>query len=45
MPDDFHAQEMMTVEEFLRFYGNLRKVKRDRVNEVMDLIGLQDKKH
>ena len=44
MPDDFHAQEMMTVEEFLRFYGSLRKVKRDRINEVMDLIGLDDKK-
>ena len=44
MPDDFHAQEMMTVEEFLRFYGTLRKVKRDRANEVMDLVGLHDKK-
>jgi len=45
MPDDFHAQEMMTVEEFLRFYGSLRKVKRDRIIEVMDLIGLHDKKY
>ncbi|MFJ7755895.1 ABC transporter ATP-binding protein [Peribacillus muralis] len=44
MPDDFQAQEMMTVEEFLRFYGSLRKVKRDRINEVMVLIGLYDKK-
>ena len=44
MPDDFHAQEMMTVEEFLRFYGTLRKVKRDRIIEVMELIGLHDKK-
>jgi ABC-2 type transport system ATP-binding protein len=44
MPDDFHAQEMMTVEEFLSFYGSLRKVKRDRINEVMELIGLEDKK-
>jgi len=44
MPDDFHAQELMTVEEFLSFYGSLRKVKRDRINEVMDLIGLYDKK-
>lgn len=44
MPDDFHAQEMMTVEEFLSFYGSLRKVKKDRIHEVMDLIGLYDKK-
>ncbi|MGE7603506.1 ABC transporter ATP-binding protein [Peribacillus sp. NPDC097675] len=44
MPDDFQAQEMMTVEEFLSFYGSLRKVKSDRINEVIDLIGLVDKK-
>jgi len=44
MPDDFHAQEMMTVEEFLRFYGSLRKVSRERINEVISLIGLQEKK-
>ena len=44
MPDDFHVQEMMTVEEFLHFYGTLRKVKRERANEVMELVGLDDKK-
>ncbi|OLS36767.1 ABC transporter ATP-binding protein [Bacillus sp. MRMR6] len=44
MPDDFHAQEMMTVEEFLSFYGSLRKVKKDRINEVMEIIALKDKK-
>jgi ABC-2 type transport system ATP-binding protein len=44
MPDDFHAQEMMTVEEFLRFYGSLRKVKNERINEVMTLIGLENKR-
>ena len=44
MPDDFHAQEMMTVEEFLRFYGSLRKVSHERINEVFSLIGLQEKK-
>lgn len=43
MPDDFHAGAMMTVEEFLGFYGSFRKVKKDRVNEVIDLIGLSDK--
>ncbi len=45
MPDDFHAQEMMTIEEFLRFYGALRKVKGERIADVMELIGLSDKKH
>jgi len=44
MPEDFHAQEMMTVEEFHRFYGSLRKVKTERINEVMTLIGLENKK-
>ncbi|MFJ7640006.1 ABC transporter ATP-binding protein [Peribacillus sp. NPDC097225] len=44
MPDDFQAQEMMTVEEFLNFYGSLRKVKSERINEVIELIGLVDKK-
>lgn len=44
MPDDFHAQEMMTVEGFLRFYGSFRNVKKHRINEVMDLIGLGNKK-
>ncbi len=44
MPDDFHAQEMMTVEEFLSFYGAFRKVKKDRIDEVMELIGLVEKR-
>ena len=44
MPDDFHAQEMMTVEEFLRFYGSLRRVGKGRIDEVLDIIGLVEKK-
>ncbi|CAM3973526.1 ABC transporter ATP-binding protein [Mesobacillus zeae] len=44
MPDDFHAQEMMTVVEFLDFYASFRKVSKDRVNDVLDLLGLTDKK-
>jgi len=44
MPDDFHAQEMMTVIEFLRFYGNFRKVGKARVDEVMEMIGLEEKR-
>ncbi len=42
MPDDFHAQEMMTVEEFLSFYGAFRKVKKERIHEVLELIGLEE---
>lgn len=45
MPDDFHAQELMTVEEFLDFYGSLRKVKKERMEEVMELIGLTEKRN
>ncbi|MFB6468581.1 ABC transporter ATP-binding protein [Cytobacillus sp. Hz8] len=44
MPDDFQAQEMMTVSEFLSFYASLRKVNRERVLEVIDMIGLSEKK-
>ncbi|WP_102272295.1 ABC transporter ATP-binding protein [Cytobacillus massiliigabonensis] len=44
MPDDFHAQEMMTVEEFLHFYGSLRGVEKGRIDEVLDIIGLVEKK-
>lgn len=44
MPDDFHAQELMTVEEFLSFYGAFRKVKKERINEVIELIGLGEKR-
>ena len=44
MPDDFHAQELMTVEEFLSFYGAFRKVTKERMNEVIELIGLGDQR-
>lgn len=44
MPDDFNAQEMMTVEEFLNFYGAFRKVKKERIHEVLELIGLEEKR-
>ncbi|MED3554268.1 ABC transporter ATP-binding protein [Cytobacillus praedii] len=44
MPDDFYAQEMMTVEEFLHFYGSLRKVGKNRISMVMEQIGLIEKK-
>lgn len=42
MPDDFHADQMMTVQEFLSFYASLQKVDRKRVEEVLSIIGLED---
>jgi ABC-type multidrug transport system ATPase subunit len=45
MPDDFHAQKTMTVKEFLHFYGSIRKVKKERVDDIIDLIGLSDKRN
>jgi ABC-2 type transport system ATP-binding protein len=45
MPDDFHAQSHLTVKEFLSFYGSLRKVSPLRIEEVLTLIGLHEKKN
>lgn len=42
MPDDFHVEQMLTVEEFLSFYASLRHVGKDRVREVINLIGLEE---
>lgn len=44
MPDDFHAQEMMTVHEFLSFYGVLRKVSQKQIQEILEKIGLSEKR-
>jgi ABC-2 type transport system ATP-binding protein len=45
MPDEFFAQETMTVREFLTFYGTFRKVATKRVNEVIQILGLETKKN
>jgi ABC-2 type transport system ATP-binding protein len=45
MPDDFHAQNHLTVKEFMSFYGSLRKVDSLRIEEVLKQIGLEDKQH
>jgi ABC-2 type transport system ATP-binding protein len=45
MPDEFFAQETMTVKEFLTFYGNFRKVPDSRVNEVILTLGLEEKRN
>ena len=42
MPDDFHAEQTLTVEEFLMFYASLRNVKKERVREIIALIGLEE---
>lgn len=45
MPDDFFAQDTMTVWEFLIFYARFRKVTDYRVKEVIRDVGLENKKY
>jgi ABC-2 type transport system ATP-binding protein len=45
MPDEFFAQDTMTVTEFLNFYASFRKVPPIRVQEVIKVIGLEEKKN
>lgn len=45
MPDEFYAQEMMTVYEFLTFYASLQKIPVQRVEDILQLLGLKEKKH
>ncbi|WAA08743.1 ABC transporter ATP-binding protein [Fervidibacillus albus] len=45
MPDEFYAQQNLTVSEFLRFYGSFRKVTDERIREVIKLIGLEEKRN
>lgn len=44
MPDEFFAQETLSVTEFLHFYASLRKVPSERVHEVIKIIGLEENK-
>ncbi|WP_110113156.1 ABC transporter ATP-binding protein [Bacillus sp. CGMCC 1.16541] len=43
MPDDFHAQGYLKVKEFLSFYAKIRKISKERVEEVLHIVGLKDK--
>ncbi|MGD6940659.1 ABC transporter ATP-binding protein [Cytobacillus gottheilii] len=43
MPDDYRAQDTLSVKEFLLFYASIRRIHKDRVGEVLDQIGLSDK--
>ncbi len=45
MPDEFIAQGTMTVTEFLSFYAKFRKIPSKRVIEVIQILGLEEKKH
>ncbi|MCC5800805.1 ABC transporter ATP-binding protein [Rossellomorea vietnamensis] len=44
MPDDYHAQETLSVGEFLRFYASIRQVPAERVDTVLDMIGLAEQR-
>ncbi|WP_410984712.1 ABC transporter ATP-binding protein [Bacillus cereus] len=45
MPDDFHAQQDMTVQEFLLFYAAFRNVGKKRVQEIIKMLGLSEKQN
>lgn len=45
MPDEFFAQETMTVTEFLTFYGTFRRVSLNRISEVIEILGLEAKRN
>ncbi|WAA12984.1 ABC transporter ATP-binding protein [Fervidibacillus halotolerans] len=45
MPDEFYAQQSLTVKEFLQFYGSFRNVSNERIDEVIELIGLEEKRN
>jgi len=44
MPDEFYAQQMMNVQEFLSFYAALRKTGKSKVEGILKRIGLAEKK-
>ncbi|WP_042355548.1 ABC transporter ATP-binding protein [Bacillus rubiinfantis] len=45
MPDEFFAQETLTVLEFFQFYGAIRKVSPAQIQEVLQQLGLAEKQH
>lgn len=42
MPDHFHFQQPLTVEEFLMYYGSLRQVSKSQVMDAIDRVGLTE---
>ncbi|EJQ96258.1 ABC transporter ATP-binding protein [Bacillus cereus] len=45
MPDDFHAQQDMTVQEFLLFYAAFRNIGKEKVLAIIKTIGLNEKQN
>lgn len=43
MPDDYRAQDTLSVKEFLWFYASIRRISMERVNEVLEIVGLTEK--
>lgn len=44
MPDDYRAQDTLSIREFLMFYASIRHVSKERVEEVMEIIGLTEQR-
>lgn len=44
MPDDYQFTQGLTAEEMLSFWAALRKVPKERVDEVLELVGLEEKR-
>ncbi|WP_019638325.1 ABC transporter ATP-binding protein [Paenibacillus fonticola] len=45
MPDDFHFSHGLTAGEALSFWAALRRVPKSRVDEVLEIVGLEDKRN
>jgi ABC-2 type transport system ATP-binding protein len=45
MPDDFQLPSLLTVYEFLSFYASLCEIKKERIEEVLEQVGLADKRN
>ncbi|WP_366296096.1 ABC transporter ATP-binding protein [Paenibacillus sp. AN1007] len=45
MPDDYQFSQGLTAEEALLFWASLRKLPRERVREVLVMVGLDQQKH
>lgn len=45
MPDDYQFSQGLTAEEALLFWASLRKLPRERVEEVLVMVGLGEQKH
>ncbi|MBU5351510.1 heme ABC exporter ATP-binding protein CcmA [Paenibacillus silvae] len=45
MPDDYQFSQGLTAEEALLFWASLRKLPKQRVQEVLEMVGLDSHKH